>query len=384
MAPIPPDPFPTTHLHHDYRSLHATPDPTSALITDYDSLITGAVDGMNIEVQDNSGNHIYDGMWQTAAPLVRSDFDDSVATLLLRRKLGWGRLRYNTLLIFGAFPNVPTIDWFDTAAVDIVMENFFVAFQVASDSNLWGVCFDSEPYGFPGTFTYDDQPQKAQHTREEYRAEVYRRAFALGKRCVEYDPSVAWVWFKGYQGYYAELPNFTIEANPYGFYLDFLDGMYDAYGEYFSKPEIFSTGTWAFSPPIAPEMVQVHSINSYLESSQSFMQTAIIDKYVDDPAYQGNSSYFNRFTTHALGTFTDASTDPDAREVGFNNTTPNTIDNVFIPSTLTNKLNAAYNLGVKWHMFFNFRYQFYGLHEIIHPDYRTAMTDFRALKGMWP
>jgi len=129
--------------------------------------------------------------------------------------------------------NPGNVDWFDDDGWRQIVDHWRIAAWVAKQSGVKGILFDPEPYAKPhAPFRYDAQPEREQHTFDEYYAKVRQRGReAISAVVEEYPDLVLFSYFMN-----SVCATATGHADPrrglatlgYGLYPAFIDGWLDA------------------------------------------------------------------------------------------------------------------------------------------------------------
>lgn len=186
------------------------------------------LNGTVISVDTDSGGNFTESMWSGIALNV-SDVDEVLARFQARNVRGWGALTSNFIAV-----NTETfaIDWFDPA-ITTVVSNLSLAGWFASQAGV-GLWFDAEGYS-QEPWQYSTMPGAGSHTFAEYETQVYTLARLIARNWMTYNPRFLFASYKGYYEWYQYLENngdtqSNREANPYGLFKSFLDGIYDEFG----------------------------------------------------------------------------------------------------------------------------------------------------------
>ncbi len=128
--------------------------------------------------------------------------------------------------------NPGNVDWFDDAGWQQVVDHWRIAAWLARESGLKGILFDPEPYSRPyAQFHYAAQPQRDEHTFDEYYAKARQRGREVMQAVVEeYSDLTLFCYFMN-----SVTATATGRADPrralatlgYGLYPAFIDGWLD-------------------------------------------------------------------------------------------------------------------------------------------------------------
>ena len=137
----------------------------------------------------------------------------------------------DNFITLGANPG--DVDWFDDAGWENIVEHWRIAARVAHQSGLKGILFDPEPYTPPHCqLSYPAQPQRNQHSFDEYFAKARQRGREIVQAVAgEYPKATIFCYFMNSINAMA-----TGRANPrpalatmaYGLYPALIDGWLDA------------------------------------------------------------------------------------------------------------------------------------------------------------
>jgi hypothetical protein len=144
----------------------------------------------------------------------------------------WDRFTDNFLVIYAA----SDIDWFDDAQWEAAIHNTRLTARAARIGKCVGVCFDAEPYGH-NPWLYSEQPRAKEKSFAEYQAQ-YRERGAQFMDAVqsEMPNAVVHTFFVfSFQQHLWDLEDPAVrdrklEAEGYGLYPAFINGMLDAIG----------------------------------------------------------------------------------------------------------------------------------------------------------
>ncbi len=129
--------------------------------------------------------------------------------------------------------NPGNIDWFDDAGWRRIVEHWRIAAWLAKQSGLKGLLFDPEPYTPPHSqFSYATQPQRNQHTFNEYAVKARQRGRQVMQAVVEEYPGITiFCYFMNSVCATAAGradPRPALAAQGYGLYPAMIDGWLDA------------------------------------------------------------------------------------------------------------------------------------------------------------
>ena len=129
--------------------------------------------------------------------------------------------------------NPGNIDWFDDEGWRRIVEHWRIAAWLAKQSGLKGLLFDPEPYTPPHSqFSYATQPQRNQHTFNEYAVKARQRGRQVMQAIVEEYPGITiFCYFMNSVCATAAGradPRPALAAQGYGLYPAMIDGWLDA------------------------------------------------------------------------------------------------------------------------------------------------------------
>jgi ubiquinone/menaquinone biosynthesis C-methylase UbiE len=177
-------------------------------------------DGLVFHATSSKGGNFVWEMWG-GRRFERAEFEQAIADLNATpfRRLADRFLRVNV--------TPGTVDWFDDAAWSVVLNNFQVAAEIASDGRTRGFMFDVEQYN-SALFDYRKQPHRESRSFADYQAKVRTRGREWMKAVGKAFPDITILLTFGYS---ITQPSGTAtdrsEAH-YGLLADFLDGLLDA------------------------------------------------------------------------------------------------------------------------------------------------------------
>jgi hypothetical protein len=152
------------------------------------------------------------------------------ATVEQLRSCKFSRFTDNFITL-GANPG--SVDWFDDAAWQRIVEHWRIAAWVAKRSGCKGLLFDPEPYTPPfAQFNYAVQPGRKQHSFNDYAAKARQRGGQVMKAVVEeYHEITIFCYFMNSVNVTAAGradPGLALAAHGYGLYPAMIDGWLDA------------------------------------------------------------------------------------------------------------------------------------------------------------
>jgi len=178
------------------------------------------VDGLVLSLYGN-GHHdpttkpdrvraFHSGCW-TPRVRTREEYSESIEAL---KKTKFHRFTDNFL----RFNVVPAeIDWFDPRFTGVVANFRFLA-EVAKETGMKGIMFDTEAYPPAKVFWYAHQNEAGKHSVEKYRARVRECGKAMMSAASEVFPDIKVIFTLAYE-------NAEGEPEKYGLLPAFLDGM---------------------------------------------------------------------------------------------------------------------------------------------------------------
>jgi len=140
----------------------------------------------------------------------------------------WQRMRDN-FLATGANPG--SVDWFDDAGWAQIVEHMRIGTWIAHEGGLRGITFDAESYSDFHQWDYNSQPQRDQHSFDEYYVKARERGReVMGAIVAEFPDIVVFTFFANPANATAANradPRPVLAGLSYGLYTPFLDGWLD-------------------------------------------------------------------------------------------------------------------------------------------------------------
>ena len=156
----------------------------------------------------------------------RESFQGAIDDL---KACNWQHMTHN-FLATGANPG--SVDWFDDAGWEQIVDHMRIAAWVAKEGGLKGIIFDPEPYRDYNQWGYSAQPQRDQHSFDEYHAKARERGRQVMEAIVADYPGLTVLTF------FANIangvavnqrdPRPALSGQHYGLYTPFFDGWLDA------------------------------------------------------------------------------------------------------------------------------------------------------------
>jgi len=137
----------------------------------------------------------------------------------------------DNFVLFNANPG--SVDWFDDAGWENIVDHWRMAAWVARQSGFKGILFDPEPYTPPHSqFTYSAQPQRDNHTFNHYCAKARQRGRKIMEAmAAEYPEITIFCFFmnsvNGTAVGHAD-PRPALATSGYGLFPSMIDGWLDA------------------------------------------------------------------------------------------------------------------------------------------------------------
>lgn len=124
------------------------------------------------------------------------------------------------------------VDWFDDEGWAIIVDHWRTAARVAKQGGIPGILFDPESYR-SAQFGYQDQPQAAEHSFDEYCAKARQRGREVMTAVTEQYPDITifTLFMLSIFGPQVDQPSPALAASRYGLYPAFIDGWLDGVGD---------------------------------------------------------------------------------------------------------------------------------------------------------
>lgn len=339
--------------------------------TTFDTLQASPLDGVTLDLISNSNLNYTQRIWGPYGGSVAQFNIDDVSTFIdrisARTETGWGRIKHNFLA--AQTPDL-TIDWF-SSDIEKVISNLILIGRVVAETGMYGILFDAEHYGtYP--FTYNEMPLRNNYNLQDYYDKVYESAFRVAQGWLSYSPDIKLFLIKGYESYVTEEISAGSNANNYGFYGSFLDGIYEAFGQARSNvtPK-FQSGDVARGRALENNIIDTQT--AYRELSQDGIDEKM--GFLTNPIYHGNTGYWDTLSTE-LGL---AHFPSNPNDIPFDNAAP--LTNYYTPTSSKNVLRIMLD-AVDWVWIYSELYDACGPGTLIHPDYRAAWQELRTELGM--
>lgn len=203
-----------------------TPD-TTALRQYFDQVERAPYDGIRIKVSGKTVEGKPASLSYAFGPEEwdRSSFQAALDDL---QACHWQRMTDN-FLATGANPG--NVDWFDDAGWAQITEHMRIAAWLAREGGLKGIIFDPEPYADYNQWDYSRQPQRAEHSFEQYYDKARERGRqVMGAVFAEYPQITVLTFFANIVNSPAANradPRPVLAGLGYGLYTPFFDGWLD-------------------------------------------------------------------------------------------------------------------------------------------------------------
>lgn len=198
---------------------------TDWLASNYSDMQGSIVDGSCFIPQDNDGTNQQNYIYSSTAFEI-DDFSNMIAAFNAQARRGWGRSFKN--LLYWHF-NQSVIDWI-SGNLTPVISNFELMGRLAKECGFHGVLLDFEPYG-SNVWSYQNQAHKNNYSLEQYRTAAYNVAREIASRWKITDPDFRLYIFKSYSWFVREFNSDGEGTSNYDIAPNFLDGIFDVFGE---------------------------------------------------------------------------------------------------------------------------------------------------------
>ena len=342
----------------------------------YNEIRSSVFDGFFFRPRTNNNANFTESLW-TANAYSIADLSDDLAVLQAHNLINdWGRPRKNLVLVN---TENTLVDWM-TGNMGPVIQNLKLAGKFAQLGGFVGIFFDSEPYTNRYVWQYDHQPSRARFSFGEYESQVYDFAYDVARAWLVNFPGIKVFLSSGYYNYYRtlDLGTTTPEANEYGLYKAWLNGLYDGIGDgqfYITHGNLYS--------PIAEFSGSLPRIILSQEGGYDINPADIAVDYAVlkartmgtiDPRYKGGSGYFDDLTDFCMALWVDS------HPPTFDNAIPG--GNKFSPAAISAITQYCLERD-KWCWIFQEAYFFYEQSPTILEDYTFELREIRFGLGMW-
>jgi hypothetical protein len=264
-----------------------------------------------MDLRTNSGQPFSTSVWNTTV-ITLDDLSNSIAQLqdrklqnesyLLHKEnnwasastfLGYGKCQYNfcKLQISGVI-----IDPF-SADFEKVYNKLVVLAQFAAAVGFYGIWFDVEPY--VEIWKYNNLPLRSKYTFAQYQQRYYEIGYGIALQWRKANPNLSVMTTSAYDGFAGQ--GLPYEANQYGLYKNFLDGLFDGWGDFYYRLGVRGTGKiivtteGTFSLTNLPNIIRYGyrqmsgQYDSYINPGNP---PTVLGTPPPDQTYWGGSSYF--------------------------------------------------------------------------------------------
>jgi len=331
------------------------------------------LDGTVLNMESNTNQNISEKVYSTT-PYAITDFSSAIANYLIRDGLGWGRCKYQFAAITITNSTGISYDWFDDVNIPPVVANFSLVADFVNQSKLYGILFDAETYGvFP--WRYNDMPAKATYSFEEYEVQVYKIARQIATNWKNFKEDINVMFTRGFDAYYQAFPAQGRDANDYGLYNAFLNGMYDELGLRRYNGVHTPINQRCASPGVSGTQLIISTLNTFpCLSALCVQQYNDLLKGITDSRARGDTDYFDVMSKFSDWLFL---TRPP-----FDNVTPAL--SYFTPQQMKDSIGYMIDDDVQWVVLFQQSVDphFYDNTLILNPQYFTKLWELRVERGL--
>ena len=337
--------------------------------TNYDTIQDEPLDGFVFWLMANDGQSL-SFCHRRNSYYNLEDLSNAISIVKARKALGLGRTRkifVGVALWPRAGLSANTIDWF-SPDMKYALHNLTTIARFVKECELDGIAFDHESYE-SDLWHYAVQPEAANHSFAEYGAEIKKFGYAFVEELRKYGCDFHFLSFGAYSDTLLEIQN-----NPtrhlhdcyYGLWSYFLDGLIDAWGNYYYK----SGGRKAGKIILTSELGYGISDLAGAQDRLSYPSGTA------GPQFKGNSPWFDTVCEFGLGTWIDYEP-PDFTLV------PAT--NYYTPALWKSCLEACIDAGCSWVWIYQNDYRLFNPNptNLIPNDYKVKMFEIRAERGLF-